>query len=152
MAKLGGSIFVERRSILQLKEEIAEIAKILDAGFNVCFFPEATSSNGTMVLPFKTALLAAVKEGNRNFLPVCIKYILINGYVADRSNLDYVCYYGDMKFFWHFLKLLVVNFVTVELTVLEIIYSLDLSRKEAAEIAYKRISEQYKSTPMIDKI
>ena len=46
-----------------LKKEIDEISNVLDRGFNVVIFPEATTSDASRVLPFRSSLVeSAVKK------------------------------------------------------------------------------------------
>lgn len=56
VTRLGGCLYVERRSRANLKNEILELTNALLQGFNIGIFPEATSTNGEMVLPFKSPL------------------------------------------------------------------------------------------------
>lgn len=64
MSNLGGSVFVERRNREHIEKEIAEITRALKEGLNVVIFPEATSSNGETVLPFKRSLLKAAIDAS----------------------------------------------------------------------------------------
>ncbi len=58
VAKVGGTIFVDRatkRDVLRVRREMREA---LARGDRVLVFPEATSTGGEAILPFKPALLA----------------------------------------------------------------------------------------------
>src|ERR1700690_2487588 len=64
LARLSGSIFIERRRPSGLKREIGDIAMTLGQGLPVALFPEGTTSNGDRVQPFKNSLFdAAVLKG-----------------------------------------------------------------------------------------
>jgi 1-acyl-sn-glycerol-3-phosphate acyltransferase len=62
LAKLKPSIFVDRNRRLQILETINSISTALGAGEAVAIFPEGTSTDGTVVLPFRSALFGAVRE------------------------------------------------------------------------------------------
>lgn len=60
----AGTIFIDRSSKRDALRVVGEIESIVQRGGGVVLFPEATSSDGSDVLPFKPALLeAAVREG-----------------------------------------------------------------------------------------
>lgn len=143
MARLGGSLFVERRSKTKLLQEIDRIVSVLRNGSNITLFPEGTSSNGEKVLPFKGALFLTAKRSNVEIQPVCIKYLTINGKPVGPSNRDSVFYYGDIVFFPHILKLLLVKRIEVEVTYFDPIKTDDKDRKELVDISYAKISSKF---------
>jgi len=60
----AGTIFIDRSSKRDALRVVGEIESIVQRGGGVVLFPEATSSDGKDVLPFKPALLeAAAREG-----------------------------------------------------------------------------------------
>jgi 1-acyl-sn-glycerol-3-phosphate acyltransferase len=143
MSALGGSLFVNRRSVSGVRRDINTIAGLLSDGYRVCFFPEATSTDGSKILPFKSSFFEAAKKAEAAITPLCIRYTSINGQPTDRKSRDYVCYYGDMFFFPHFIKLMSLRGIGAELTVLSSISTQRYSRKELAEVAYRRIVKAY---------
>ena len=143
ISSLGGSLFVERRNRAELKNEIQSVADKLTRGFNVALFAEATSSDGSGVLPFRSAMVESVILAEKKILPLCIRYTAINGAPADRSNLDAVCYYGNMTFFPHLINLLKQKSVKVEVTVLPPIDTKSMTRKEVSAVAFEVINQQY---------
>jgi 1-acyl-sn-glycerol-3-phosphate acyltransferase len=62
LAKLQRSIFVNRGRRHEVHATIDRIAETLAAGDVVGIFPEGTSTDGTDVLPFRSALIGAVGE------------------------------------------------------------------------------------------
>ncbi|MDX2156803.1 MAG: lysophospholipid acyltransferase family protein [Hyphomicrobiaceae bacterium] len=73
-ARSLGTIFVERdrpRDALRVGDEIRAA---LAAGKAVCVFPEGTTTDGSVVLPFSAALLGPAVEANAHVLPVSITY------------------------------------------------------------------------------
>ena len=61
-ARLQRTVFVDRSRRHQTGDAIAEIVKRLADGTSVVLFAEGTSSDGNRVLPFRSALVGAVKE------------------------------------------------------------------------------------------
>ena len=81
-------------------------------------FAEGTSTDGTYVLPFKSALLAAVEGAPEPdgpmVQPVTLVYVRINGEKPDRLLRNSVAWYGDMEFVSHFLGVFRLASVDVE--------------------------------------
>jgi 1-acyl-sn-glycerol-3-phosphate acyltransferase len=144
VAQLGGSLFVERKSIAGLKREIWNVADTLKKGFHVVLFPETTSTNGERVLPFKSALIESVFEVRKPIIPLCLKYRRVNDEPVVFKNRNMVFWYGNMGFFPHLVKLMSLRSIQVELVVLEKIEVKDhTTRKEISEQAYQKISRCY---------
>jgi 1-acyl-sn-glycerol-3-phosphate acyltransferase len=144
MAKLGGTIFVNRKNKARLKDEISEISKLLNKGHNIVLFPEGTTSDGSVVLPFKSPLIKALESASADILPVCIQYIEIEGNRLSEKNKDLIFWYGDMQFFSHFFKLLSLKSIKVSIKCLAQVPAGNfVSRKETASYAHKIISDNY---------
>ncbi len=145
ICKAGGCVFVERRNRNRLAEELEELSSVLvhdDA--HLVVFPEATSTNGEGVLPFKNALFDSALRSGSPVLPVCLRYTHADGRPVDRTLRDSIFYYGDMAFLDHFLRLLKLQNVDVTLTVLDPIpISAETSRKELAERSHGGIVAVY---------
>lgn len=143
MSALGGSLFVERRSVSGVRRDINRIAGLLSDGFNICFFPEATSTDGSEILPFKSSFFEAAKKAGITIIPLCIRYPVIDNRPADQETLERVCFYGDMTFFPHFVKLMPLKRIEAELIVTDKIPSRKYSRKEMAEVSFNKVLEAY---------
>lgn len=115
---LGGCAYVERRNKLKLPQEIVEIADIIRSGVNVVIFPEATSTSGEMILPFKRPLFACAIKAKVPVLPLCINYTHIDSQPVTAANHKGVCWYGDMSFAPHLLEVCAHKRVDVKLTFL----------------------------------
>jgi lyso-ornithine lipid O-acyltransferase len=101
LARLGGTVFVDRKCLADAHRANLSMARALSEGCVVVLFPEGTSSDGTAVLPFRTALLEAAIKSRE---PVCsahISYAVENGSVGTE-----ICYWGAMTFFPHLLRLM----------------------------------------------
>lgn len=144
LTEVGGCLYVERRSRENIQNEIGEIELALKEGLSVVVFPEATSTNGEQVLPFKRSLfLSAVKSGC-SVLPTVIQYDAIDGKPVSKENRDKLCWYGDMRFAGHFFGLMAMKEINVSLKVLpEIPVEPDSTRDKLMEQAQKLVHENY---------
>lgn len=144
LCRLGSSIFIERRNFKNLPGEIDRVADVLREGFNVVLFPEATSSNGEAVLPFKRAFVEASIRACVDVRPICIKYLIINDETVKDSNSDSLFWYGEMTFFRHLIKILRFKKVIINIELLDNIKVVSGSNsKEITNKAYERISSAY---------
>ena len=144
LAEMGGSIFVERRHRGQIGQDISTMSNALRSGYNVMIYPEGTSTDGQTVLPFKKSLLMAAVEADRDIIPVCIKYLEIDGEPFSRKNAHKVCWYGDMKFAPHFLGMMTLKSVKAQLEFLPPVkVKPDSTRQELASATYQAIFKAY---------
>lgn len=144
MAELGGSIFVERRNRNQVDRDLSNMTKTLKQGFNIVIYPEGTSTNGSQVLPFKKSLLMSAVEAGCDVVPVATKYMSIDGEPFSAANCDKVAWHGDMTFADHFLGLLKLKQVKVQLEFAEPIrVTPETSRGEIAERAWAAVQDAY---------
>lgn len=103
LARTTGTLFVDRTRKTDLPRAIETVEAALARGFGVVVFPEATSSDGTSILPFKPALFAVAER-----LPEGVNWAVLR-YETDPPDPpanDSVCWWGDMTFGSHFLDLL----------------------------------------------
>lgn len=144
LTELGGCIYVERRSRLNIKNELKEIEDALSKGFNVVLFPEGKSTNGECVLPFKKTLLMSCANTNANLLPAVLNFKKINDEKMNHKYRDWVCWYDDVPFIrsvWNATK---INYCVAELEFLtEIMVTPESDRTEVALNAHKQIDEKY---------
>lgn len=147
ICRAGGSLFVERRKKFTLKKEIEMIKEVLCEGIRVCIFPEATSSDGKALLPFKKALLESAFRAQKPILPLCLQYKKINNQTITNENKDLVYYYGEMTFFPHLIGLLKVHKLEVVLSILDPVHPpyTENSRSEVGEHLFHEISRCYAS-------
>jgi 1-acyl-sn-glycerol-3-phosphate acyltransferase len=144
LARLSGSIFVERRKPSGLKREIEDIAFALGQGLPVVLFPEGTTSNGERVQPFKNSLFNSAVIAQTDIVPVCLRYTRVNNKRITPENRDNIFYYGGVSFGKHLLRLLSLASVDAEIVPLKAIsVHPGRSRKDLAGEAHKVISEEY---------
>jgi len=144
LARLSGSIFVERRKPSGLKREIDAIAFALRQGLPVVIFPEGTTSNGDRVQPFKISLFDSAVLSQTDILPVCLRYTRANNKHLTPQNRDDVLYYGGVTFGKHLLRFLSLISVDVEVIPLKTItVHADRSRKDLAAETHDVIDKVY---------
>lgn len=104
LAKLQRTVFVERRTRAARASRDSIVSR-LEAGDSLILFPEGTSSDGTRVLPFRSALFAAaqVRPGGRplRVQPFTIAYTRLDGIPLGRYWRPYFTWYGDMELAGH---------------------------------------------------
>jgi 1-acyl-sn-glycerol-3-phosphate acyltransferase len=101
LAQLGGTVFIDRQRRTHVGQVNDEIQDVLNGGALVVIFPEGTSSDGKIILPFKSSLLEPAVQQKHPLTAGCIQYSLADG----DTGAD-VCYWGDAVFLPHLLNLL----------------------------------------------
>lgn len=99
LATLAGTLFLDRARRSDVRRVNDRIRILLENGALVVLFPEATSSCGDTVLPFKSPLLEPALR--HTLSAACIRYALPDGDVRYE-----VCYWGRMTFLPHLLNTL----------------------------------------------
>jgi 1-acyl-sn-glycerol-3-phosphate acyltransferase len=105
-ARLQKTVFVDRSRRQQTGDAIAEMVKRLHDSISVMLFAEGTSSDGNRVLPFRSALIGAVREagaraGGITVQPMSIGYTRVNGIPMGRLHRPLIAWYGDLDFMPH---------------------------------------------------
>src|SRR5437762_6517589 len=100
LARAAGTIFVDRERRLASADVVDLVRDAITGGSLVILFPEGTSSDGSTVLPFKSALLESAVRLRCPVAAAAIEYALDDGSVADE-----VCYWRDMTLVPHLLNL-----------------------------------------------
>ena len=101
LAHAAGTIFADRERRCSSRKVVNGIRDAIAGGSVVVLFPEGTSSDGSAVLPFKSALLESAVRLHSPIAGAFIEYALDDGSVADE-----VCYWRDMTLVPHLLNLL----------------------------------------------
>jgi 1-acyl-sn-glycerol-3-phosphate acyltransferase len=111
MAKLQGSVFIERDRRSQTGHSRDLIQQRLQEGDALVLFPEGTSDDGNRVLPFKSALMGAAEleltldaDGPARPVPVqpvCVSYVGLYGIPMGREYRPLFAWYGDMDLIPH---------------------------------------------------
>jgi len=114
IARYGGSFMVDRKNKFGLKEEIRRIEALMNEGFPIFLFPEATSFDGSGILPFKRALLESAVRARAVIFPFCINYLRVDNEALNVRNRDTVCFYGEAVFISHLKGLVETKRIDVE--------------------------------------
>lgn len=110
LARIFGSVFVSRTPTTLSRERL-EVAGHLTRGSAVFLFPEASSSDGLGVLPFRPGLISAAQWSETTDVPVqpvSIVYGAPQGTLPALSptERDRYAWYGDMPLLPHLWRLL----------------------------------------------
>jgi 1-acyl-sn-glycerol-3-phosphate acyltransferase len=104
LARLQRTVFVDRRAHSTHRQRDAIVERLREGG-RLILFPEGTSDDGTRVLPFKSALFAAVMgahlEHPITVQPVSIAYVTLDGMPIGRFYRPFFAWYGDMDMATH---------------------------------------------------
>ena len=114
LARLQGTVFVDRQRKRCIPVVNAQIADAMQAGNAVVLFAEATTSDGTRVKQFHSShfaaargLLATAAEVDAVIIqPAGIAYVRRDGLPLGRYGRADLAWYGDMAFMPHVWKLL----------------------------------------------
>ena len=116
IAKLGRTVFVNRERRGQAGASRDEMrSRLVEARESVILFPEGTSSDGSKVKPFRSALFAAVEDLPVTVQPVSLAYTRIDGMPIGRNFRPFVAWYGDMSLIPHAWYILGSGPVTAEI-------------------------------------
>ena len=135
-----GTIFISRNS----RADAARTAKTLtDTLLNderVVFFPEGTTTDGTLLLPFSAALFDPASKAQACVIPMAVRYLDLQGQVSLAPAYD-----GDITFMECLLAIVRAPGIIAELQVLPAIPT-GLDRREYAAISHEKISGALGST------
>lgn len=101
LTSLAGTVYVNREKRTHTRQAADEIEAALHSGVLVILFPEGTSSDGKIVLPFKSALLEPATRHPHSLSVSLIQYKIDDGDVGEE-----VCYWKDMTLVPHLINLL----------------------------------------------
>lgn len=74
LAQQLGTVFIQREKRSDAKRIMHELAERLNAGEQMCVFPEGTTSDGVQLLPFHANMFQAAVSASRPVQPVCLMY------------------------------------------------------------------------------
>jgi len=137
LARLQRTVFIDRKRRSVTRQRDALSAR-LRAGDQLILFPEGTSGDGQRLLPFKSALFAAVTESNGAadiaVQPVSVAYLRLDGMPLGRSYRPLFAWYGDMDLAPHLWTVLGLGRLGVGVTFHPAVRAADFpSRKALAD-------------------
>lgn len=101
-----GTIFIDRKNFQDIPRVISLIDETLAKGLGVILFPEGTSTMGETIKPFSPALLEPAARAAYPVSYAAIRYTTPSNEPPAHAS---VCWWGDLEFVPHFLKLLMVS-------------------------------------------
>lgn len=152
LAKLQRSIFIDRQARHRTGAATQEIAERMLGGDAVVLFAEGTSSNGTHILPFRSALIGAVHHAlgetthhtSVTVQPLSLAYVSLSGLPIGRALRQRVAWYGDIDLIPHLAGVLSSGAIDVTISWGEArAYDMSANRKviaREAEIAVRRMT------------
>lgn len=137
LARMAGTLFIERGNRFAVRAQLSGLAEILAADGLAVLFPEGTSSDGSKVLPFHSSLLEAAQMAGSRIAPAALTYRL----EGEGEAGELICYWGEMNFAAHLLRLLSVKRCRATLSFTELCPDLP-GRRQKAVWLHSRISEE----------
>jgi 1-acyl-sn-glycerol-3-phosphate acyltransferase len=134
-----GVIFIDRANRRDIPRAGAQIIERLNAGEGVIVFPEGTSTKGEDVLPFNSSFL---EFAARTDLPVSYASISYETQPGDPPASDMVCWWEDITFVAHMLRLFRLRRFTATITFGEEPV-LNVDRKALAAELRTRVRESF---------
>ena len=107
LAKIADTVFIDRR-VMAAKGQQADLLRSIRWGKKLFFFPEGTSTDGSHVLPFKSALFEVFVNLNKDdgsgalVQPVILKY-----HHSDTESPMIFGWWGDMSLLLHIIDVVV---------------------------------------------
>lgn len=139
LCRAANTLFIERESGRAIPGTIERIGRELRGGVGVVVFPEATSSPGAEVLRFRPALLEAPARSGMAVSFAAITYSTPPGAPPAQEA---VCWWGDMTFTGHFLRLLRIGTFDARVTFGDEPIA-DPDRKALAERLHDAVSSRF---------
>jgi 1-acyl-sn-glycerol-3-phosphate acyltransferase len=122
LARLQRTIFIERDKKRKSGEQAGELAKRLAAGDAMVLFAEGSTSDGNLILPFKSTLFGAAEmairtgASNKVFVqPLAITYLRVHGMPMGRQHRTLAAWIGDSDLVPHLSSLLRDGAIDVDL-------------------------------------
>lgn len=125
----ANTLFIDRNKKQDAKRTIEVAQKSLQAGDNLCFFPEGTTTDGTEIKLFKSSLIQAAILANATVWPVAIRYPYTDG----SANIA-VAYAGETTLIESMQQILLQQQPIVELHFLEPISPTDYAEMDRREL------------------
>jgi len=153
LCTLQRTLFVDRSRPRQSGEQANEIGSRIASGDPMVLFAEGTTSDGNLLLPFKSTLfgaatmaLAAAPEKKVLIQPVAIAYTRLQGMPMGRQHRRHSAWIGDQDLVPHVVSLLREGAVDAELCFGEpIVFDAESNRKQVARMIEGRIRDMMAS-------
>ncbi|KZE33584.1 lyso-ornithine lipid acyltransferase [Crenobacter luteus] len=111
LVKSAGTLFIDRSNRRDASRVNQQLARALENGGCMAVFPEATTSDGSGLLPFKASLFESAMLSRATVQPVTLRYL-----GADGAPTTAPAYVGDTSFWQSLCRILGQRSMTVELS------------------------------------
>lgn len=111
LIKSVGTLFIDRSNRRDASRVNEQLAKALQDGCCMAVFPEATTSEGHSLLPFKPSLFEASRLAHATIQPVAIRYLTPGGHYCAAAS-----YAGDTSLWQSMCLILRTRAMIVELS------------------------------------
>ena len=139
LVKNAGTLFIDRANRRDASRVNQQLATALQAGGCMAVFPEATTSDGRGLLPFKASLFEAARLAGATVQPVAIRFTTPGGQFCEAA-----AYAGDTTFWQSICQILRTRAMVVELHYTPAIRQADSScqtRFALSDTSRRRIAE-----------
>lgn len=114
-AELAHSVFIDRTRRGESARQRDILLARLAYGDRLILFPEGTSTDGTGILPFKSALFAVAEvKDDLPIQPVSLCYTHVNGVPVSRADRPKIGWFGDMELIDHVISLMGLGRIRAE--------------------------------------
>ncbi len=137
LARVTGTIFVNRERRRDAVRVLREIDRAWGEGAGIVLFPEGTSSRGDRIYPLKSALLEWAVRQDKPVHAAALRYETGD---PDAPADELVCWWGDVPFGDHASRLLVLPGIEATITFHPSAAN-ESDRNRLAEILHARLSE-----------
>ncbi|HFC8517456.1 1-acylglycerol-3-phosphate O-acyltransferase [Neisseria weaveri] len=140
MGRNAGTIFINRNSRKDVEPINQAITAALKNGQNVSFFPEAKTSSGETVLPFKAALFQSAIDASAPVQAVALRYYDCSGRRTAEPS-----YAGKANLFATLWRIVSLNELTVKMDFAPLIHTLEnngLDRYELKDLAENFVQQK----------
>ncbi|MDG2474383.1 MAG: lysophospholipid acyltransferase family protein [Paracoccaceae bacterium] len=147
LAYIADTVFIERRAVAAKRQQ-SDLVKFLQFGKRLCLFPEGTSTDGSYVLPFKSALFEVfVSLDKKDGSAVLVQPVSLVYHHSDLANPTIFGWWGDMNLINHIFNVVAnVKSGTVKVTFEEPIDAKKIGdRKKLALAAESLIKKRFAS-------
>lgn len=136
IARLTGTLFVDRSAITRAREHSDGVRRHLAAGNNIVLFPEGTTTDGSGVAPFKSTLLEAagarMSEPGVVIQPISIVYTrAADGTPLDGERAELYGWFDDMELTRHMWRVFGMKGAEVEVRFHAPVRAVDVADRKA---------------------
>lgn len=136
----SGTLFINRTIRKDAARIVHITAESLQTGYNVCLFPEGTTTDGTHTQPFKSSIVQAAIHTNATIWPVAIYYPMPDG----TPNVQ-MAYEGETSMVESMSRILNLKKPVVELHFLAPIASAGHTRQSITKAGFDAITAKLAS-------